>query len=54
MKFKKKEDLSVDTAILLRRENKIIIRDIGLEGFERKKGGVKEKGGRIKCGDRWQ
>jgi hypothetical protein len=38
MKFKKKEDQSVDALLLLRRENKIIMRGRGREGLQREKG----------------
>ena len=42
MKFKKKEDQSVDALLLLRRENKIIMRGRGSRGPEMERGGEEE------------
>ena len=39
MKFKKKEDQSVDASVLLRRGNKIIMGGRGREGTGRERGG---------------
>ena len=54
MKFKRKEDQSVDTSILLRMWNNIIKCSRGCEGLRRKRGRGEEKRGRIRYGRRWR
>ena len=46
MKFKKKEDQSVDASVLLRRGNKIIMGGRGREGPGRQRAGGGERWGR--------
>jgi hypothetical protein len=52
MKLKKKEDLSVDASVLLRRGKKIIMGGRGREGPGRKRGEGGIKAGRIRCGNK--
>jgi hypothetical protein len=46
IKLKKRKDQSVDASILLRRENKIIMRGRGWEGLRSNRGGGRGKVGR--------
>ena len=54
MKFKKKEDQSVNASILLRKGNKIITGGRGMKGSGRKRGGWGRSGGRIRYRKRWE
>jgi len=55
MKVKKKEDQSVDASVLLRRGIKINTGGRGRDGLMKKrKVGEEKRGGRIRCGRRWE